>query len=54
MEEFRENSDVIISTLKEKIIIATQGLNAIIEQSAEISSNRQIAEKTLESMNNCK
>tara|TARA_R100001460_G_scaffold59371_4_gene99203 strand:- start:939 stop:1100 length:162 start_codon:yes stop_codon:yes gene_type:complete len=53
MEEYTEYNNVI-GTLKEKLDIAKQGLKAIIEQSAEVSSNKQIAEKTLESMNNCK
>ena len=54
MEDNRPYPDVLICTLQEKIKIARQGLQAIIDQSPDISSNRKIAETTLEEMNNCK
>ena len=54
MEDNRPYPDVLICTLQEKIRIANPGLQAIIDQSPDISSNRKIAETTLEEMNNCK
>ncbi len=54
MEDNKPYPDVLICTLQEKIRIAKQGLQAIIDQSPDISSNRKIAETTLEEMNNCK
>ena len=54
MEDNREYPDVFICTLQERISIATQGLIAIIEQSADISPAKNIAETTLEEINNCK
>ena len=42
-----------VATLNEKIRIAKQGLQAIIDQSPDISSNRKIAETTIEHMDNC-
>ena len=53
MEDNREYPDVFICILQEKIKIATMGLKAIIEQSPDISSNRKIAETTIEHMDNC-
>ena len=37
---------------REKLKIAIQGLKAIIEESAEISPAKKIAEQTLEEINN--
>ncbi len=52
MEDNRPYPDVLICTLQEKIKIARQGLQAIIDQSPDISSNRKIAETTLEEISN--
>ena len=52
MEDNRQYPDVLICTLQEKIKIARQGLQAIIDQSPDISSNRKIAETTLEEISN--
>ena len=52
MEENIQSTDVLISILKDKIRIAKQGLQAIIDQSPDISSNRKIAETTLDEINN--
>lgn len=52
MEDNRPYPDVLICTLQEKIKIARQGLRAIIDQSPDISSNRKIAETTLEEISN--
>ena len=41
-----------VATLNEKIRIAKQGLQAIIDQSPDISSNRKIAETTLKEIDN--
>ena len=52
MEDNRPYPDVLICTLQEKVKIARQGLQAIIDQSPDISSNRKIAETTLEEISN--
>tara|TARA_R100001443_G_C3349122_1_gene176410 strand:- start:40 stop:213 length:174 start_codon:yes stop_codon:yes gene_type:complete len=52
MKDIKNNPSVQLLIAKEKIKIAKMGLKAIIEQSADISSNRQIAEKTIEHMDN--
>ena len=54
MEDNRSYPDVLICTLQEKIRIAAEGLKAVIEESADISPSKKIAEQTLEEMNNCK
>jgi hypothetical protein len=47
MEDNREYPDVLICALQEKLRIAEEGLGAIIEESAEISPAKKIAEQTL-------
>ena len=53
MEDIKNNPAVQLLIAKEKIKIAMMGLKAIIEQSPDISSNRKIAETTIEHMDNC-
>ena len=53
MEDIKNNPAVRLLIAKEKIKIAMMGLKAIIEQSPDISSNRKIAETTIEHMDNC-
>ena len=53
MEDIKNNPAVRLLIAKEKIKIAEQGLKAIIDQSPDISSNRKIAETTIEHMDNC-
>ena len=53
MEDIKNTPAVQLLIAKEKIKIAKMGLEAIIEQSADISSNRKIAETTIEHMDNC-
>ena len=53
MEDIKNNPAVRLLIAKEKIKIAKQGLKAIIDQSPDISSNRKIAETTIEHMDNC-
>ena len=54
MEDNREYPDVLICTLQKKLIIADEGLRAVIRESADISPAKRIAEKTLEEIENCK
>jgi hypothetical protein len=53
MEDIKNNPAVQLLIAKEKIKIAKMGLKAIIDQSPDISSNRKIAETTIEHMDNC-
>ena len=46
-----ENTD-FLSNMQKKLIIADEGLRAIIRESAETSIARKIAVKTLEEINN--
>tara|TARA_Y100000593_G_scaffold93437_1_gene188294 strand:- start:561 stop:725 length:165 start_codon:yes stop_codon:yes gene_type:complete len=54
MEDNREYPDVLICTLQEKLKRATAGLLAIIEESADISPAKNIAEQTLKEIDNCR
>jgi len=44
----------ILSTLQKKLIIADEGLRAIIRESSDVSLAKKIAETTLEEIDNCK